>query len=132
VLDELKKTSVDFRLEKACNCLKAAEALLAIESYADSANRSYYAIFHAIRAVLITIDFSSKTHSGNIAEFRRSFIKTGAFPKELSDMLGNAFEVRNDSDYEDFYIVAKEDVVTQLENAKIFLTAVKNHIKTLT
>jgi len=131
VLDDLKKISVEFRIEKARDCLKAAEALLTIEAYADSANRSYYAIFNAVRAVLITIGFSSKTHSGNISEFRRSFIKTGVFPKGFSDMIGNAFEVRNHSDYEDFYVVAKENVVAQLENAKTFLTAVENYIETL-
>ena len=131
MLDELRRTQTDFRLEKARACLKAADMLLTAESYADSVNRSYYCIFHAIRAVLITIDFSSKTHSGNIAEFRRSFIKPGIFPKEFSDIVGSAFEIRNDSDYEDFYVVSKGDVINQAENAKNFLAAVEAYIKSL-
>ena len=131
MLNDISRTSVEYRLEKSRNCIKAAETLLASEAYADSANRSYYGIFHAIRAVLITIGFSSKTHSGNITEFRRRYIKTGIFPNEFSDMIGNAFEIRNDSDYEDFYIVSKTEVSEQLDNAKVFLTAVEEHIKTL-
>lgn len=129
--DELLNISVEFRLEKARNCLKASEVLLSVESYADSANRSYYCIYHAIRAVLITVGFSSKTHSGNISEFRRKYIKTKIFPVEFSDIIGNAFDIRNDSDYEDFYVVAKEDVIKQLENAKLFLSAVEDYVKTI-
>ena len=131
MLDDICITSVGFRLEKAKNCLKAAELLLASDSYADSANRSYYSIYHAIRAVLITVGFSSKTHSGNIGEFRKRYIKTGIFPIEFSDIIGNAFEVRNDSDYEDFYIVSREEVVTQTERAKTFLDAVDKYLTAL-
>lgn len=131
MLDDICRVSVGFRLEKAHNCLKAAEILLSAESYADSVNRSYYSIYHSIRAVLITVGFSSKTHSGNIAEFRRNYIKTGVFPKEFSDIIGNAFEIRNDSDYEDFYIVAKDEVQQQVKNAKVFLEVVEDYINIL-
>ena len=110
MLDELTKTSINMRLEKARECLKDAEKNLTDEAYATAANRSYYCIFHAIRSVLITIGTTFKTHSANISEFRRSFIKTGIFPVEFSDFIGDAFDIRINSDYEDFYIVLKEDV----------------------
>ncbi|MCL2792773.1 MAG: HEPN domain-containing protein [Spirochaetaceae bacterium] len=131
MLDETCRISVNFRIEKARNCLNAAETLLSVGSYADSTNRSYYCIFHAMRAVLITVGFSSKTHSGNIAEFRRRFIKTSVFPNEFSDIIGSAFEIRNDSDYEDFYIVSKDESEQQAANAKVFFKAVEDYINTL-
>lgn len=40
------------RMEQAKKCLSAAAALMQIEDYKSAANRSYYAIFHAMRAVL--------------------------------------------------------------------------------
>jgi len=58
VLDELRKISANFRLEKARDCLSASEMLLSAGSYADSANHSYYSIYNAIRAVLILDEFS--------------------------------------------------------------------------
>ena len=131
MLDELLHTTVSIRLDKARECLRDAEKNSEDGAYANAANRSYYAIFHSIRSVLITVGFSSKTHSGNIAEFRRSFIKTGIFPAEHSDIIGRAFEVRNDSDYNDFYVVSKEEVIKQTENARTFLSAVENYIRTL-
>ena len=131
MLDELMSVSVELRLEKARKCLQTAEAMISIEAYADSANRSYYSIFHAMQAVLTTIGFSAKTHSGGISEFQKSYIKANVFPRYFSDILRDAFKVRNKSDYDIFYVVAKEEVIQQLENAKVFLSAIESYIKTL-
>ena len=40
------------RFDHAKECLRDAKLLLAGESYRSAANRAYYAIFHAMRAVL--------------------------------------------------------------------------------
>ena len=131
MLNELTRISINLRMEKSYKCLQASETLLSAEQYADSANRSYYAIFHAMQAVLITIGFSSKTHSGNIAEFRKSFVKPGLIPHKCSDIVGNAFTVRNKSDYDIYYVAVKSEVALQHENAKIFIAAVEAYIETL-
>lgn len=72
-------------------------------------NRAYYAIFHAMRAVLVFDNFDSSKHSGVIAEFRRRYIKEGIFPAEISKMIGAAFTIRNASDYDDMFIASKDD-----------------------
>jgi len=117
-----------FRLQQARECLQTAELLIAADSFKASANRSYYCIFHAMRAVLALERFDSKKHSGVISAFRQRYIKTGIFPVQYTDIVGKAFDVRNESDYEDFYIVSKEKVAAQLENAKTFLAAVEEYI----
>ena len=131
MLDDLLQTSANLRLEKAQECLRDAERNIEDEAFANAANRSYYCYFHAMRALLITVGFSSKKHSGIISEFRRLYIKTKVFPVEFSDMVKNAFIVRNNSDYEDFYVVSKEEVIQQAKNAKTFLKAIEEYIKTL-
>jgi uncharacterized protein (UPF0332 family) len=35
---------------------------------------------------------------------------------------------RLESDYEDFYLISKEDVIAQVENAKTFLEAVEKYV----
>ena len=77
--------------------------------WADSANRSYYSIFYALRAVPALDAFDSKKHSGVISYFLEHYIKTKILDAALSDYVRNAFLVRNKSDYEDFYVVGKED-----------------------
>lgn len=53
------KSLSDVRYDHALEDLKAAELLLEKEQYKSAVNRSYYSIFHAIRAVLAYDDIDS-------------------------------------------------------------------------
>ena len=117
------------RLERAKEFLDDAHDALEKEKYRTVANRSYYAVFHAMRAVLAFNNFDTKSHKGVISEFRRVYIKTGVFSKELSEMITNLFEIRLNSDYEDFYIVVKQDVRDQYSNAEKFIQEIEKYLK---
>ena len=122
-------TPIDFaryRIDRARLCLQ--DAKVPGVSFENAANRSYYCIFNAMRAVLALDRFDSKKHSGVIDAFRKGYIRTGVFPAEFSDIIKNAFEIRLESDYEAFYIVPKADVAAQVENAGIFLEAVEKYV----
>ena len=58
--------------------------------YRSAANRAYYAIFHAMRAVLALDGVDMKHHSGIISEFRKRYIKTGVFDASLSGLISGA------------------------------------------
>ena len=121
-----------YRLSQARDCLFAAKSNMDLELYKDALNRSYYCIFHGIRAVLALDLYDSKKHSGVISEFHKRYIKSGIFPKDFSDIIRDSFQIRNSSDYEDFYVALKEDVVQQIKNANAFLLAVTEHIDRVT
>ena len=118
-----------YRLEKADECIKASRLMLDNGLYADSANRSYYAIFHCARAVLALDGEDRKKHSGVIAYFREHYIKTGIFDKKYSSIIQMAFNIRQISDYQDFFIVSYADVARQAEEAQQFYNEVKEYIK---
>ncbi|MBQ2593495.1 MAG: HEPN domain-containing protein [Candidatus Riflebacteria bacterium] len=113
------------RLEHSEECLKAAETLLNNSDYKGAANRSYYAIFHALRAVLVFDNFDSKKHSGIISTFNKLYIKTGKFDKEISRIISSAFDVRTDSDYNDFFIISKDSVINQINEARKVVETIK-------
>lgn len=116
------------RLAHAFDCLNEAEILLSADEYRGTANRAYYAAFHAMRAVLILDNFDSKKHSGIIAKFRELYLKTELFDKEVSDKISSLFRVRSASDYDDFYIVAKQDAIQQLDNARYIVALVEKYL----
>ena len=118
-----------YRLDKAKNCLKASKILLDDNMFSDSANRSYYAIFHSVNAILALEGVSFKKHSGVISHFNQKYIKTGIVEKDYGKIAGNAFEIRKDYDYADFYVVSKEEVVEQYENAVRFVSRMEQHIQ---
>jgi uncharacterized protein (UPF0332 family) len=113
-----------YRAARATELVVVSGELLESGHFKDSVNRSYFAIFNALRAALALEGFDSRKHSGVIGEFRKSYIKTGAFDPVFSEYIGSAFSVRNDSDYDDFFIVSKEDALTQLGNARELVSAV--------
>ena len=119
-----------YRLEKAETCYIAAKKLTEDELFADSANRSYYAIFNAIRAVLALEAVDFKKHSAVISYFQQHYVKTGIFNKQFSDIVRNAFSIRQDCDYEDFFIISNEESVAQLNDSRIMIDAVKQYLNT--
>lgn len=90
-----------------------------------SINRSYYAIFYSIRSILALIGLDSKKHSGVLSIFDRYFVKMGIFEKKFSRMAHTAFDVRQDCDYEDFFVPSEDDAKTQYSKAEIFVAEIE-------
>ncbi len=127
--EELKALS-QYRFEQALECLRSAQLLAESGDYRGSANRSYYAFFHAMRSVFALENKDFAKHSGVSANFRKDYIKTGIFDVAYSDMIKSAFYIRNNSDYDDFYVVSRQEVEEQFENAKVFCESVRKYLNT--
>ena len=95
----------------------------------SAANRSYYAVFHAMRAVLAFDEIDMKHHSGIVSELRRRYIKTEIFETRMSEIISVLFDVRTDSDYDDFFVISKADTAVQIENAEYFVSSVRAYLK---
>ena len=114
-----------YRYERALEELKNAKDVFDAGSYKLALNRSYYAIFHAMRAVNVLDEFDSSKHSGVIAHFNQYHVKTGDFQKDASKIIQNAMEMREHADYEDFFVASKKDAEEQISKAEQFLEYVK-------
>ena len=128
MLKEENIALANYRIEKAKDCLKASKVLLDDEFYSDSANRSYYAIFHAMNALNALEGVGYKKHSGVMAHFNQAYIKTEIFDKEYGKTANAAFDLRKDNDYADFYVVSKKEVIEQHENAVKFVAEIEKYI----
>ncbi len=123
-MDELSSYRLNMSEEK----LRSARILLDAGQYKDSIGRSYYAIFSALRAVLAKdkVDFSK--HAGVISYFQKEYLKTELFDKKYSKYISSAFQIRNNCDYDDFFIVSKEEAIEQYEHAYELYEAVKKFL----
>lgn len=117
------------RLERANECLSAAQALLDAGSIESVPNRSYYAVFHAMRAVLALDGIDMKHHSGIISNFRKMYIKAGVFDKGISDIISVLLDSRTDGDYDDFYVISKEDAAENLKSAEYFVNVITGYLE---
>ena len=128
-MDDERKALALFRIEKAKNDLHDAKETLRLGMYDNAANRSYYAIFHAARAVLALDGLDFKKHAGVVGTFSKNYIKTGVFEPETAQMIKSAFSIRSETDYEDFYVVSKKDVEQQVLDAEVFIAKVNEYLQ---
>ncbi|MEI6287396.1 MAG: HEPN domain-containing protein [Bacillota bacterium] len=118
-----------YRLEKAKADLCVAKENLGSDRYAQAANRAYYAMFHATRALLAPYQLDSKRHSTIIGMFNKHFVATKKIDPAYNIMLATAFQTRLKCDYDDYYLIAKIDAATQVDNADKFLAMIELWIK---
>ena len=118
-----------YRLQSAEENLVASKTLLNAEQYKSSVNRSYYALFHALRAVTALDGFDSSKHSGIIAFFNRTYVKEGIFVKSLSKYIDVSFRLREKADYQDFVVITKEQAEEQYNKAEQLICAVKPYLE---
>ena len=118
-----------YRFERAIEELDNAKAMLDTNRYKLALNRSYYSIFHCMRAVNTIDAFDSSKHSSIIAHFNQYHVKTEDFPKAISKIIRDASEMREHADYEDFYIASSCDAEKQVQNAEQFLKEVQVYLK---
>lgn len=128
MLDAAPFVLAKYRLEQARDMVRAAEVLHTAGEFKSGNNRAYYAMFHAVRALLALEGVDYKKHSAIIAHFQREYIRTGLFSREYSDMLIKASAIRNASDYDDFYLASRDETAQQINNAEKFVTAIEEYL----
>jgi uncharacterized protein (UPF0332 family) len=113
------------RFNKAKDVLRQSSLLLDNDEYDGSINRSYYAIFNAIRSLLALLGVDSRKHTGVISYFDRYFVKTGLCDKQFSEIAHSAFDVRQVHDYQDFPVPTYEQAKEQFDDATRFLQEIE-------
>ena len=116
------------RLGSAKEKLESAKLLLDNGKLKDSIGRSYYAMFTSVRALLARdgVDFSK--HAGVISYFQKEYIKTGVLEVKYSKYISQAFQIRNNTDYADFFFVSKSDAEEQYKRAEAFYEVIRRYL----
>ncbi len=117
-----------YRLERAKQDLKDTELLYKNNSLLAANNRAYYAIFHAIQAVLALERIDFKRHKDVIGYFNKNYVNTEVFSRTIGRKIGQAFQIREDSDYDYKFIPEIEQTEYQLDTAKELIRLVKEYI----
>lgn len=116
-------------LEKAAERLRVAEKLFGDGDYEDAVSRAYYAMFHAAKAALSTVNVFPKTHEGVVSGFGRMFVLNGIFRRELGKDLADAKAARETYEYSVTATVEKSEAEAILSNAQRFVGAVKKRLE---
>ena len=115
-------------LEKSAQSIGAAELLLK-DGYVDfAASRSYYAMFYAVEALLLSRDLTFSKHSAVISAFGKEFVKTGLIDAKFHRSILNAFDLRNSGDYGSIHAVSGEKARQTIGDAIEMLLEIKRYV----
>ena len=118
-----------YRYERAVETLEVAKELFANGKYKDANNRSYYAVFYAVRAVYTVQGVDFKKHKTLLANFNKEFVATEIFPRDIGRKISALSLIREQSDYNDFYVASKAESQQQIEIAEEIIALVKEYLE---
>ena len=118
-----------YRFENGLDDLDTARKNVESGKYRQAVNRSYYAVFHIMRAVTALDGFDSSKHSGIKSYFNRQYVKEGVFDREISKKIESLYTMRENADYQDFYVVSKETAEEQIKIAEEIVNLIKPYLE---
>lgn len=124
----MKEKDLADLIRMAKESFEVAEDLFKSKHYGFSASRSYYAMFYAAEAVLLTKNLSFSKHKAVIAAFGKEFVKTDLLPQPLHQYLRNAFKLRQLGDYGFPGSVSEKKAQTLIEQTKDFIRTVEEYL----
>jgi uncharacterized protein (UPF0332 family) len=123
-----KDELITYRIDRAKITLNSAESMLSNTEFPDGnsvSNRLYYACFYAILALLASIDITVKSHKTAKSLLGLHFIQTGLIETKYGRMFNNLFDLRQDSDYSDMFLVEISEIQIFVSEAKMFIEIVE-------
>ena len=127
--DEEREIIVRIELEKAQQAYE--EALLLCEKgfWSGSAGRLYYALFHAVSALLIRNRHQVNSHKGSHILFSNYFIKSGIIPQEYGRLYSNMEKMRESGEYDCTYDVDPTELKHSFSPAKEMIDFITKMVK---
>ena len=99
-----------------------------LQLYKSANNRAYYSIFHSIKAVFALEPIDFKRHKDVLAYFNKNYVHTELFPKTIGRRIMRASKIREDSDYDDEFVVKAEDTLAQIQTAEELMKLVEEYV----
>ena len=119
---------VKHRLNKSDEALQEAQVLAKMDHYNTAVSRLYYAVFYSVSALLLKDKIYSKSHTGLKSKFHEHIMKELKLGAKVAKIYQELFEYRQDADYADFIVFAKEEFEPLFERAQTFIKEIKTLI----
>ena len=116
--DEERAILVNLEYEKGKSFLVQAEKIAELGYWDMVANRLYYAVFHAVSALLIKNGHKVGTHKGVVLLFGQHYIKTGIFSINEGRLYSQLQTMREKADYVCTFQTSQEEIVPMIEPAR--------------
>lgn len=123
-----KSALIKYRINRAEETLD--EVKLAIENNRLhlAANRIYYSVFYIVSALALKKGFNTSKHSQLLSWFNKEFVKKELIDKNLGKFYLDAYEMRQEGDYDDLVSFELKYIEDKLVLARVFIRKIKEII----
>lgn len=128
--EEDRRVLVALELEKAEKTLHEMEVTRRNNLWDMAANRLYYALFHAVSALLINDRHEVGTHRGAVNKFSLFYVKTGLFTPAEGRLYSQLQSLREDGDYNCSIDIQQDEVEEKLAPTLQLIGKIKKLIAT--
>ena len=122
---EERNILINLQIEKSMSMLEQVQVGLDNSMWDMVANRLYYAIFHAVVALLISRGCQVGTHKGAMIQFQQHFVRTGLFSKEEGHLYSRMQQLREEGDYNCFIQTSEQEITPFVEPTKLLIEKIK-------
>lgn len=127
--DENRELLVQMQMEKSRSEMLTTELLLRENHPSAAIGRLYYAVFHAVSALLVHDSIRVKSHKDAYTIFCLHYVNTGKVSQRYGKWYKDLEDMREESDYNCFYNVTVEDVRDWLAPAKEMIETIAEMVK---
>ena len=126
--DDERRIMVDLEMERADKIIEQFETLRKQQYWDTLVNRMYYAIFHAVSALMIHNAISIHTHRGALNAVNKEFVRTGVFTEDEGHLFSKLEGLRERGDYNCFVDATEDEIVPLIEPLKALIEKIKTKI----
>ena len=119
--DENRRRNALDELARADVCLNEARALHNASLPYGAASRAYYAVFHAARALLMSIGIEARSHKGIVSTIGEHFVRPGRISPGMGRLVSRMQRDREDADYSTGAVFTIEEASQMISDAESFL-----------
>ena len=123
--DEERKIMVEFEIERAHRLIDQFPILEDAKLWDTLANREYYAVFHAVTALLIKNGLHAESHQGVSVLFSKHFVKEGLIDAEYGRLFARLENMREKSDYTCLFETSEDEVLPMIPKAKELVSIIE-------
>ena len=116
--DEERMIMVEFEIERAHRIIAQFPILEDAKLWDTLANRVYYAVFHAVTALLIKNRLHAESHQGVSVLFSKHYVKEGLIDAEYGRLFARLENMREKSDYTCLFETTEDEVLPMIPKAK--------------
>ena len=123
-----RRVIITLELDKTAKTWEQMELQVKNGIWEMAANRLYYALFHAVSALLITDHHEVGTHRGAVNQFSLYYVKTAFFTKDDGRLYSNLQKLREDGDYNCYIDVEQKDVEGYIEPTRQLIERIRQYV----